>query len=301
MKNNIDLVAYAKAQLGKPYWFGTFGQITTEKLWNDKAKQYPKYYSDLRKKKAIPAQLNKKAHDCAGLIKGYLWSDSADAPAKYNSAQDYSADAFYNKSTNKGTIDTIPEVVGLAVWRKGHIGVYIGGGKVVEAKGFDYGVVESNLKGSTFTHWLYIPFIEYKLTSEVNNVVTSPVKAEEKPTASASGVYTVKKGDTLTKVAKAHGVTVNSIVKANSISDPNLIKVGQKLIIDAKAPVTNVTKYKVCVNTKLNVRRTPKIDNYNIIGKLSNGDVVEVVSVSGGWAKLNNDKGYVSETYLRKI
>ena len=35
-KTNTGLVAYAKAQLGLPYWYGTFGQIGTEALYNSK-------------------------------------------------------------------------------------------------------------------------------------------------------------------------------------------------------------------------------------------------------------------------
>lgn len=178
MKTNFFLVEYAKAQVGRPYWFGTFGQISDAKVWENKAKQYPKYYSETRKKKAIPAQCGKKVHDCAGLIKGALWSETADTPAKYKAAEDWSADMMYNKATEKGPIKSIPEIPGILVWRKGHIGVYIGGGKVVEAKGFDYGVVESKLAGSTFTHWLKHPLFEYKTAETPTPTTTKPV---EKP------------------------------------------------------------------------------------------------------------------------
>lgn len=45
----------------------------------------------------------------------------------------------------------------------------------------------------------------------------------------ASAVYVVKNGDTLTKIAKAHGTTVNTIKKLNGIKDANKIVVGQKI------------------------------------------------------------------------
>ena len=61
----------------------------------------------------------------------------------------------------QGTIDTIPEVPGLAVWKSGHIGVYIGGGQVIEAMGTKYGVVKTQLQGRGWTHWLEIPYINY--------------------------------------------------------------------------------------------------------------------------------------------
>lgn len=43
--------------------------------------------------------------------------------------------------------------------------------------------------------------------------------------------YTVKRGDTLSKIAKAYGVTYLSIAKLNNLQNPNLIYPGQKLRI----------------------------------------------------------------------
>ncbi|HEX6947438.1 MAG TPA: LysM peptidoglycan-binding domain-containing protein [Acidimicrobiia bacterium] len=44
--------------------------------------------------------------------------------------------------------------------------------------------------------------------------------------------YTVKSGDRLASIAEAHKTTVDSIVRLNNLSNPNLIKVGQQLIIN---------------------------------------------------------------------
>ena len=68
---------------------------------------------------------------------------------------------MYHAATVSGTIDTIPETPGLAVWHDGHIGVYIGNGEVVEAMGTRYGVVKTKLEGARWTHWLKIPYISY--------------------------------------------------------------------------------------------------------------------------------------------
>lgn len=43
--------------------------------------------------------------------------------------------------------------------------------------------------------------------------------------------YTVKKGDTLSAIAKKYNTTVNAIAKKNGIKDVNMIRVGQKLKI----------------------------------------------------------------------
>ncbi|WP_231563635.1 LysM domain-containing protein [Anoxybacillus sp. KU2-6(11)] len=46
---------------------------------------------------------------------------------------------------------------------------------------------------------------------------------------SAGGVYVVQKGDTLSKIATKHNTTVDALQKLNGISNPNLIRVGQKI------------------------------------------------------------------------
>jgi LysM repeat protein len=61
-----------------------------------------------------------------------------------------------------------------------------------------------------------------------------PVKAPAKPKApakskKAANTYTVVKGDTLTKIAKAYGSTVAELVKLNGIKDKNKINIGQVL------------------------------------------------------------------------
>jgi LysM repeat protein len=49
--------------------------------------------------------------------------------------------------------------------------------------------------------------------------------------AAQGGTYTVRSGDTLASIAKAYGVSVNSIVAANGLSSPDHIIVGQRLAI----------------------------------------------------------------------
>ena len=74
---------------------------------------------------------------------------------------DIGADAMYANAIEKGTIDTIPEIPGLAVWHEGHIGIYVGNGEVIEAMGTRYGVVRTRLSERHWTHWLKIPYINY--------------------------------------------------------------------------------------------------------------------------------------------
>jgi LysM repeat protein len=45
-------------------------------------------------------------------------------------------------------------------------------------------------------------------------------------------VYTIKKGDTLSKIAAAHGVSIEELMAANpTIKDPNKIALGQQIVI----------------------------------------------------------------------
>lgn len=46
--------------------------------------------------------------------------------------------------------------------------------------------------------------------------------------------YTVKAGDTLTKIAKRYGTSVSALVSLNAIKDPNKIKTGQRIQIPTK-------------------------------------------------------------------
>ena len=61
-----------------------------------------------------------------------------------------------------------------------------------------------------------------------------PTSAPAPTTAPATGgetTYTVQRGDTLYSIARRYGTTVEAIASANGITNPNLIRVGQKLTI----------------------------------------------------------------------
>ncbi|WP_215144266.1 LysM peptidoglycan-binding domain-containing protein [Exiguobacterium qingdaonense] len=61
---------------------------------------------------------------------------------------------------------------------------------------------------------------------------------------STNKTYTVKSGDTLYRIARAYGVTVSALAVANNISNVNLLRVGQVLVIPGTTvtpPATTVT------------------------------------------------------------
>lgn len=59
--------------------------------------------------------------------------------------------------------------------------------------------------------------------------------------------YTVKTGDTLTKIATMYNTTVDAIVKANNIKDKNVIHVGQELIIVGLSTTQNTQVYNALI------------------------------------------------------
>lgn len=163
-KNNLDLAAYA-VQAWENNWgyvWGTYGNVLTESLFAYKLKQYPdgvgKYETFIRSN-----WLGRWTADCIGLIKGYGWLDASSGTIRYgtNGMPDYSANQMYQSATVKGSMDTMPEIKGLAVWKSGHIGIYIGNGYVVEAMGTKYGVVRTKVAGRGWQGWCKLPSISY--------------------------------------------------------------------------------------------------------------------------------------------
>ncbi len=160
-KTSDGLVSYCKDMLGKPYWYGTYGNTATKSLLASKRKQYTRYYDQSKYKVSFEAQLGQRVQDCIGLIKGYLWSETPTSPPKYNPAQDVSANEMRGKCTVCGKMATLPELPGVLLFMDGHVGVYIGGGYVIEARGHDYGVVKTRLKDRPWTSWGKCPWIDY--------------------------------------------------------------------------------------------------------------------------------------------
>lgn len=163
-KNAHDLVAYAMQawESGWGYVWGTFGNVLTDSLLEYKVEQYPDGVGD--HEDFIRAHwLGGRATDCVGLIKGYGWLDADTLTIKYgtNEMPDVGANSMYHNATVTGTIDTMPDMPGLAVWMDGHIGVYIGSGEVIEASSTRRGVVKTQLAGRGWTAWLEVPYISY--------------------------------------------------------------------------------------------------------------------------------------------
>lgn len=176
-KTNLGLVKWCKKYLGHPYWYGTFGQVSTKTLLKQKAKQYPNHYKSSRMPKYY-SQIGTRVFDCVGLIKGYIWENNG--KISYNPKQDKSADGMFAACKERGSIKTIPDIPGILVFMPGHVGVYIGNGEVIEARGFAYGVVKTKLANRGWKNWGKCPYINYVKKEKKKEVRKMSIKKWQK-------------------------------------------------------------------------------------------------------------------------
>jgi len=176
---NEHFAAWCLTMLGQPYWYGTVVYKCTESLRTRKAKQYPSHYGSSRTARYKDDIAKKKVcADCVGGCKGYAWTNGGIGvvesigtgktfSSKYgaNKCPDKSANGMFSYAKSKGmawgTIDTIPDIVGLALHRDGHVGYTVGGGYAVEWRGFNYGCVKTKISGRGWKYWYKLPFIDY--------------------------------------------------------------------------------------------------------------------------------------------
>lgn len=189
-KTSMGLVSFVQAAAdgGWGYVYGAFGQVCTEELLDRQAARFPDGNLAGGRMRATGAKwLGRRVCDCSGLIKAYMWMDGMNSDPQYNAQQDSMLANIYSNATEKGPMDTLPEIPGLALQLPGHVGVYIGNSEVIEAKGTEYGVVKSRLSDNRWQTWAKIPGIEYA----AQPVPASAPAPSAAPAAKASAYGTV--------------------------------------------------------------------------------------------------------------
>ena len=185
-------------------------------------------------------QLVEKAYGCKPLIymsestvNSYDWSSVANANyglwvAKY---RDKSADYNYDMSM-AGKNPAVNYWKFYALWQWTDVGRLDGYNGPIDCDVF-YG--DNNAWDKYIGN--EVPTLEENNTTPV---VTAPAQ-------SSTVAYTVKSGDTLSEIAKEYGTTINAIASLNNISNPDLIYVGQYLLIPttSNANVSTSTTYTV--------------------------------------------------------
>lgn len=162
VKSSEYLVKYVEAQLGRPYWRGTFGQHASPALLAYERKRFPDSYkaADFE----TQANAGQKVHDCCGLVKAANLCDTVNAdPEGLSSKWDLNPKMYYEQARVKGTIGTFPKIKGYLVFNSNlsHVGVYVGNDTVTEARGHSYGVVHSKITDSRWKYWADDVNIEY--------------------------------------------------------------------------------------------------------------------------------------------
>lgn len=188
-KTNLGLVEYAKAQLGKPYWFGCYGQQASENLYYAKKAQYGDKLSGSEQSYLDQCKKKQKVHDCSGLIKGFMYCETPESAPLYVSKYDLSSSDMIKACKEQGPYSSIPNIPGLLLWKSGHVGVYIGDGYAIEAKGHSYGVVKTN--NTAWTKWGKLPWLEYQTAT----TPTQKEPAQSSVTTCTVSLPVIRKGD----------------------------------------------------------------------------------------------------------
>lgn len=166
------------------YAWGMFGSPITASVVNGKAMQYPAWYTNYRLNSIFAPLYGKNppvwGFDCVGLIKGVLWGWNGEKDKTYggavyasNGVPDISADAMIDRCSAVSS-DFNKIAVGEYLWMKGHCGIYIGDGQVIESTPkWGNGVQITSLSSRNWTKHGKLPYVEYEAEEEENEEVDS--------------------------------------------------------------------------------------------------------------------------------
>lgn len=170
-------IAWLLAHVGCGYVYGSIGETCTLRLlqrkqaaygWKMGAGYYCKVVCGVMDflKGLCARWMGKWVADCSGLIK-------AGRKALGGAWGDYSANGTYLSCSKRGPIKDMPLYPGCTVYmyseaenRMVHVGVYIGGGYVIESRGVMSGVVKTKFYGRHWTHYGLLDWLIRDLPSE---------------------------------------------------------------------------------------------------------------------------------------
>ncbi|MDR1464700.1 MAG: C40 family peptidase [Oscillospiraceae bacterium] len=185
-KTAKGLVSFALAMQGCPYMWGTYGNLITQDLIDYKRRQYPAQYTDAYCRKLQQFIGKKRAVDCIGLVKAYMMMDSPTSSPTYLAKYDVNVGGAKSQCAKVGGISTLPEIPGLLLFiGTGHVGIYLGGGKSVEARG-SREVLTANVKSVGWDAWGQLNWLDY---SDAASALPQPPAIPAKP--SEKGGYDV--------------------------------------------------------------------------------------------------------------
>lgn len=211
---------------GWGYVWGTYGQLWTENSnITSRAPANSKEQYRLHGKKWIGHRVT----DCSGLL---YWAAKELGGYIY-----HGSNTIYKQCTRKGKLiggiptDGSPLQPGMAVFlyngsTRHHVGLYIGGGTVVEAKGTRYGVVASEPRN--WDEWGCIKDVEYDVTEDTQPSIPDGLRNGDK----GNMVYLAQAllevcGHTVQGIDGKFGsntaTAVKAFQKANSLSETGVL------------------------------------------------------------------------------
>lgn len=149
LKTAKGLVEFAKSKIGTHYAYGAKGEILTKTKIYSWARSYPNIYTQAYINKLL-GWVGEYAVDCSGLISWYTGIIRGSGN-------------FEQTGTNKIKLSKLDDnKFGWAVWKNGHIGVVQSGNTVIEAKGINYGTIQSNVSSTPWVKAFQIKDINYQ-------------------------------------------------------------------------------------------------------------------------------------------
>ena len=177
----IEMANFTKAKKGTNYVYGAKGADgpLTQARVDWLAANYPSMFTATYLKKIKDRNMvGKVATDCSGLISWYTGK-------VYGSSQLYS-----NAYARMPISEWNKFAVGTVLWKSGHVGVYLGDGLVVEAKGIDYGTIISKVEDTKWVYGLTFSWIDY----DIKEAVSSDLITYKGENPYSKPTLTIKKG-----------------------------------------------------------------------------------------------------------
>lgn len=295
-KTANELVNFAKSKLGTNYVYGMKGAVLTDSKLRSLANSYPKYLTYNKEKGKIGTMCT----DCSGLIS---W-----CTGKVRGSSQYKETATRIEPIN----NISGAVAGCALWQQGHIGIYIGNGECIEARGSAYGTVKTKVANRKFTHILWLCDIDYDNSvqvpqepSEVNYKVRvntpSGVNCRNAPNGAKVKAYANGTELTISKEENGWGFTGEGWVSLQycKVQDSVAQNLGTYEVTASDLSVRTGPGENFRRKTYNELTEDAKKHDYDKDGCISEGTRVTVKEWSNGWARIPS--GWVSGKYLRKV
>ena len=127
---------------------------------------------------------------------------------------------------------------------------------------------------------------EKKEGFNLTNLIQEQTNPNNSSNAAKTVKYRVKKGDTLSKIARKHGTTVDKIKKLNNLKS-DMIHIGQQLIVKSSRGSTSTTKVSSSGGQSNKIHHT--IKKGETLGSIANHYNVKVSDIKK-WNKLTSDR-----------